>query len=134
MSIQPRREPIRYTDFKVNLDPHPVKKDLVLDKNEDAVKRSIKNLMFTDRYERPFSPRLGAGLKQFLFENIDSFTADNITNRIKETIEFYEPRAILHSVQVDVRPDENGYNAKIVFSTINNPEPIEFSTILERVR
>ena len=134
MSIQTRREPIRYTDFKVNLDAHPVKKDLVLDKNEDAIKRSIKNLMFTDRYERPFSPRLGAGLKQFLFENIDSFTADNIKNRITETIEFYEPRAILHEVQVDVRPDENGYNAKIVFSTINNPAPIEFSTILERVR
>ena len=134
MSIQPKRDNIRYTDFKINMDVHPVKGDLVLDKNEDSVKRSIKNLMFTDRYERFFEPRLGAGLKQYLFENIEEFTADNIRNRIKETIESYEPRAVLHLVEVKTTPDENKYEAKIVFSTLNNPTPVEFNTILERIR
>lgn len=130
----PKRVQVRYSDFKVNMDIHPVKGDLVTDSNEYAVARSIKNLLFTDRYERPFQPRLGAGLKAFLFENITEFTEDNIKNRITETIETYEPRAKLHEVTVDVLSDDNKYTAKIVFSTLNNTQPVELSVILERIR
>lgn len=131
---EPKRQETRFTDFKVNFDVHPVKRDLVLDTNEIAIKRSIKNLLFTDRYERFFQPRLGGGLKDFLFENITDVTADNIKNRIVETIQIYEPRAILEYVSVTADPDYNKYTATIVFSTKNNPQPVEISTILERIR
>lgn len=131
---EPKRQETRFTDFKVNMDIHPVKRDLVLDTNENAIKRSIKNLLFTDRYERFFQPKLGGGLKDFLFENITDVTADNIKNRIIETIQIYEPRAILEYVSVTADPDNNKYTATIVFSTKNNPQPVEINTILERIR
>ena len=90
--------------------------------------------MFTDYYERPFQPRIGAGLKDFLFENIDKITALSIKERIEATIETYEPRARLDLVEVNANPDYNKYDAKIVFTTINNPEPVTFNVILTRTR
>ncbi len=132
--IQNRKENTRYSDFKINMDAHPVTGDLTLNTNEDAIKRSIKNLLFTDYYERPFQPALGAGLKDYLFENIDAITALSIQERIETTIENYEPRARLDFVEVKADPDYNRYNAKIVFTTINNPLPVTLNTILTRIR
>ena len=86
---KPTRESIRYTDIDINATIHPEKKDILLTSNAESVKRSIKNLMFTDRYERPFQPALGAGLPQYLFENIEPLTAHVIRNRIIQTIEVY---------------------------------------------
>jgi len=124
----------RYTDFKPNLDIHPVKKDIILAKNENAVKRSILNLCFTDNYERPFNPRLGSGLKRYLFDPLSKFTALQIRDRIIDTIETYEPRAKLGEVIVVPDYDNNAYEATIIFSLINNPKPITLNLILNRVR
>lgn len=124
----------RYKDFKINFDVHPITGDITRNTNEDAIIRSIKNLLFTDYYERPFNPRIGAGLKEFLFENIDVVTALSIKERIETTIENYEPRARLEFVEVVADPDYNKYNAKIVFTTINNPAPVTFNVLLYRVR
>jgi phage baseplate assembly protein W len=129
-----QRTNIRYSDIGHNLQIHPVRGDLIRLTNEDAVKRSIRNLLLTAPGERFFQPTLGAGLPQFLFENVSRDTADFIRERITETINYNEPRARLIRVYVSVNPDENSYSATIIFSTINNPEPITFNLILERVR
>lgn len=134
MAIQTTRRTARYSDLKTNLDAHPDKKDLVLNTNEDAVKRSIRNLMLTEPYERLYKPRLGAGLAAYLFENIDIYTEIEIRDAIISTVENFEPRAQLQQVDVSARADENGYDAKIVFTTINNPNPTTLNVILERVR
>jgi len=134
MALNPKAVGIRYSDFKINFDYHPINKDLTKNTNEDSIKRAIKNLLFTDYYERPFQPKLGAGLKDFLFENIDDTTALSIQERIINTINKYEPRAILNLVEVKADADYNRYDAKIVFYTINNPEPVTFNTLLTRVR
>lgn len=125
---------IKYLDIPTNLDVHPVKGDLTMLVNENAIKRSIINLLYTDRYERFFSPNLGAGLKAYLFENISRDTEFVIKERITETINNYEPRANLISVDVRAMPDENAYNATITFSIANSVNPVTLGLVLRRVR
>lgn len=125
---------IKYLDIPTNLDVHPVKGDLTMLVNENAIKRSILNLLFTDRYERFFSPNLGAGLKAYLFENISRDTEFVIKERITETINNYEPRANLISVDVRAMPDDNAYNATITFSIANSTNPVTLGLVLRRVR
>jgi phage baseplate assembly protein W len=123
-----------FSDFNVNLDIHPIKGDLSLLYDADSVKRSIKNLLFTEPYERPFNPQIGAGLKAYLFENVNSDTQYLIREKIRDVINNYEPRANLIEVLVKVLPDENAYYATIIFSVNNNINPITLDVILRRVR
>ena len=125
---------IVYSDIGTNLDVHPIKEDLILLTNEAAVKRSIRNLLLTDPYERFFHPGIGSGIKHSLFENINSDTEFIIKERIRETIINYEPRAILYSVTVKALPDENSYSASIVFSVVYNTTPVTLDLVLKRVR
>lgn len=122
------------SDFTTNLDVHPFKKDLVLDKNQEAVSEAIKRLLFTGPYERRFRPALGAGLKKYLFENITQSTALSIREAIIKAIQNFERRAELIDVEVVVTPDYNAYSATITFRTINRIEPITINAILERIR
>jgi phage baseplate assembly protein W len=125
---------IFYSDIPTNFDVHPVKEDLVLLTNEQAVKRSIRNLLLTDPFERFFNPNLGAGIRQSLFENMSSDTEYVLKEKIKETITNYEPRASLYSVNVKALPDENAYFASLIFYITNNTAPITLDLILRRVR
>jgi phage baseplate assembly protein W len=134
MALQTRRNRIRYSDFKIDLTIHPDQKDLSLDTNEDSVKRSIKNLLFTSKNERFFQPNLGAGLKAYLFENLGQTTATLIKQDIINTITNFEKRARLLRVRVTALPDNNSYAAEIVFTTINTLTPVELNVILTRTR
>ena len=123
-----------YSDITTNFNIHPIKGDLVLLKDSDAVKRSIRNLVFTDPYERFFNPLIGGGINASLFENINRDTESVIRIRITETIENFEPRANLINVKVKAFPDDNAYNVTIVFSINNSVQPIQLDFILRRVR
>ena len=123
-----------YSDLTTNFIIHPVKGDVILTANEVAVKRSILNLMFTDPYERFFNPHIGAGLKSFLFENINLDTEFIIREKIKESIINYEPRANVINISVTAVPEDNMYTASIVFSVLNSINPVTLEVILRRVR
>jgi len=125
---------ILYKDIPTNMTIHPIKGDMVMLTNADAIKRSILNLMFTEPYERFFNPNLGAGLKAYLFENISRDTEYVIRQKIIDTITNYEPRAELLEVYVKAMPDDNLYVATIVFSIANSREPVTLEFILRRVR
>lgn len=102
--------------------------------NEDAVKRSVRNLILTDPGERFFKPKLGAGIRASLFENISRDTEWIIKENITDTIKNYEKRANLITVSVKALPDQNAYSATIIFSINNNVNPITLDLILRRVR
>lgn len=123
-----------YSDLTTNFNIHPIKGDLVLLKDSDAVKRSIRNLILTDPYERFFNPTIGSGINASLFENIGRDTESIIKIRVTETIENFEPRANLISVKVKALPDQNAYSVNIVFSVNNNTQPVQLDFILRRVR
>ena len=125
---------ILYKDIPTNMAVHPIKGDLTLLTNEDAIKRSIINLLFTEPYERFFNPNLGAGLKAYLFENISRNTEYIIKEKIIENITNYEPRAELLEVDVKAIPDDNMYTATITFAIANSKTPTVLELILRRVR
>lgn len=125
---------ITYNDLPTNMTVHPIKGDLMLLTNENAVKRSITNLLFTSPFERFFAPDLGAGLKDHLFENINVDTEYVIKQKIIETITNYEKRANLVNVSVQALPDENAYIATIVFSVNKFLTTTTLEVVLQRVR
>jgi phage baseplate assembly protein W len=126
--------PVIYSDIPTNLTIHPIRGDMVLLTNENAVKRSIRNLILTDPYERFFNPGLSTGVKASLFENINRDSESILTNKITDIIDNYEPRANLIRVIAKALPDDNAYNVSIIFSINNNVNPITLDLVLRRVR
>lgn len=123
-----------YSDFLTDLNPHPEMKDVVRFTNENAVKRSIRNLILTNRYERPFQPRIGSDINKILFEPMNTVTASILKQYIQETIENYEPRCKLIDVLVAGYEERNVYVVSIIFATINKEEPTTLQLSLYRVR
>jgi phage baseplate assembly protein W len=123
-----------YSDVLTNFDFHPQKYDLARLTNENAVKRSIRNLMMTSKYERLFNPNLGSNIKKALFEPIGPISQLELKDAITETIENFEPRAKLIDVTVNPYIDQQAYVIDILFYVINKATPISFQTTLYRVR
>jgi len=123
-----------YSDFLTNLNPHPVSKDIVKYVNENAVVKSIRNLILTNRRERLFQPNLGSNIRRLLFEPMGSDTADNIITFIRETLSTHEPRAKILNIQAVPDYDNNLYQVKVVFMVINKQEPVTVDVTLDRVR
>lgn len=128
------RDTQRYSDFLSNLNPHPVSKDIVKYVNENAVVRSIRNLLLTDRFERLYQPDLGTDLRKMLFEHISSVTAQTISVFVQETIDKYEPRAKVISVNVQADEENNRYIVSLVVMVINKQDPVSFNIVLDRIR
>lgn len=124
----------KYRDLDLDFIPHPVSGDLISLKDADAVKRSVRNLILTDVYERFFQPNLGSGIKQLLFEPINPLTQKSIEIAVQDVLRKYEKRASVLSVQADVNADENGYDVTITFAVDAISEVLTVDIFLERVR
>ena len=125
---------IIYADFDSNLTQHPISLDIGRNINEAAIKRAIKNLLFTNQYERPFKPSIGGNINKLLFENLTPTFVYLIETTIRDTIINFEPRANLIDVIVSPYDDHNALNITIVFSIINKEDPIKLEFVLDRVR
>ena len=122
------------SDFRKDLLTSPVSKDVVLLKDEDAVKESIKNLILTDRGERLMQPYIGGNIRAMLFENMTPGTLKLIKDRVTTTIETYEPRAELIDVFVSGDLDTANVSVRITFYIRNAEQPIQLDVILQRNR
>ena len=123
-----------YSDFKKNLEVSPLSLDLTLNKDEDAVKESIINLLLTDRGERLMQPALGGNLRAMLFENITPGVMVMIEDQVRTTLDLYEPRAEVIDVNVTSKIDDNVVKIQIEFYISNNQQPISVDVFLERTR
>jgi len=123
-----------FSDLDLDFSRNTVTNDI--DKIEDvnAVKRSIRNLIQTNFYERPFHPEIGSGVRQMLFEPQTPLTSTFLKRKIEEVIVNYEPRATIEQITIDDEPDKNRLKANIYFYVVNNQEPVLVSTYLERLR
>ena len=90
-----------YVDLDLNFTRHPVTNDVVKIEDVDAVKRSVRNLINTHFYERPFHPEMGCGVRDLLFENYTPMTGIFIRRKIEEVLTNYEPRANVSSIGVN---------------------------------
>tara|TARA_R100000315_G_C5142996_1_gene81781 strand:+ start:42 stop:473 length:432 start_codon:yes stop_codon:yes gene_type:complete len=100
-----------------------------------SVKRSIRNLVLLNHYEKPFHPEIASGIRDMLFENITPIVGNVLARKVEDVINNYEPRARLISVRSLPDVDRNGYEIVITFYVVNAPtELIELSLLLERLR
>jgi len=124
-----------FSDFDLAFVSHPVNKSLSRKVNRDAVKQSVKSLILTDYYERPFKSNIGCSIRYMLFENYaQPAMRQQMQNAIREVIRNYEPRADVLEVLVEDRPDLNALTISVAFMVINDPDPIILDVLLERVR
>ena len=123
-----------WSDLDLNFQAHPITKDIVRKKNIEAIKRSVKNLVLTNKYERPFHPEIGSSILAMLFEPVSPTTGAVLKSRILEVLTNYEPRAIITDIQVSGDIDKNGYYVSILFTPINTLEPVTIELFLERLR
>lgn len=123
-----------YSDFYNNLNTHPNNKSLVLYTNDQAVKKSLYNIISTDYTERLYNPKFGANLKRFLFEDISPITANLIKDAIKDSIDKFEKRARVVDVLVIPNDYNNSYEVSIFFEVINSVNPQSITLTLYRVR
>jgi phage baseplate assembly protein W len=123
-----------FKDLDLNFTIHPVKKDINKNTGPMAVVNSIKNLILTNYYEKPFQPEFGSSVRGLLFENLDSITATTIKGEIERTIQNYEPRATVENINVIADYDKNGFKVYLEFSIVNQTTPITINFFLERIR
>ena len=103
--------------------------------NVKAVKRSIRNLILTNHYEKPFHPEIGSGVRDILFENMTPVTSIILAKKIEDVILNFEPRARLVGVRAEPILDRNSYEVTIEFYIVNQPtELVDLSVMLERLR
>jgi phage baseplate assembly protein W len=123
-----------YSDIDFTFTKKPVTGDVALSYDDQAVIRSVRNLLSTRNYERPFNPDLGSSLDALLFENISPLTANSIKNEITRMIGNYEPRANIKDVVVNSQPDKNAYDVTLSFYIENATLPTTVTLLLERNR
>jgi len=104
-----------YSDFKKSLEVSPLSLDLTVNKDEDAVKEAIINLLLTDRGERLMQPAIGGNLRAMLFENITPGVLVMIEDQVRTTIDLYEPRAEIIDVLVTSNIDDNVVKIQVHF-------------------
>ena len=110
-------------------------KDLNKVTDIEAVKRSVRNLILHNTFEKPFHPEIGGNVRGLLFENMTPMTSAVIARKIEDTINNFEPRARLVGVKAQPDRDLNGYVVSVFFYVANAPtELVELDTFLERLR
>ena len=124
----------RYSDFTTDFATHPVSGDLARISDIEAVKRSVRNLIMTDKYERLLNPKIGSNVRSMLFEPMDGTTCAALQSYIEETVRNYEPRARLMAVTVFPDYDRHLYTVTITFSVTFSETPIVLDLFLERIR
>ena len=124
-----------YKDLNLNFTKNPVTGDIATLSDVNAVKRSVRNLLLTNHYDKPFHPEIGSNIPYLLFENFGPITGNQLARQIEEMITTYEPRANVESVECFPVSDSNRYDVRIYFYVENTPAELhEFQTFLEAVR
>ena len=124
----------RWSDLDLDFIKHPTTNDIVRKTDVEAVKRSVRNLILTNRYDRPFQPEIDGGVTRYLFELATPSTKADIEYAITNTIAYFEPRAEVISVNVGGNIDKNEIHVTLTFRVINVPEPVTIELFLERLR
>ena len=124
----------RFVDLDLDFTRNPITNDVSLKFNDEAVKRSIRNIVLTNSGEKPYVPEFGGNIKASLFENFTPLTVVTLKGQIESAIRNFEPRANLLKVEVTERIDSNELIVSIVFSILNFPDPITLEVPLERIR
>jgi len=128
-----------YRDFSLFFTKNPVTGDVSTITDVQDVKRSVRNLVLTNEFDRPFHPEIASHVRDLLFQPFTAITYNLLRNRIDKVLEIYEPRAKLTRIEIDDREFQNLDNStlsvKIFFTLLNAPTNEEnVDIMLERIR
>lgn len=123
-----------FKDLDLNFTVHPIKKDINILSGDRAVINSVKNLILTNLYEKPFLPEFGSNIRKLLFENLDPVIATMLQREIEEVLRIFEPRVKVSNVTVTPNYDANAFAVTIQFFILNSTRPINVNFLLERIR
>ncbi|CAF34143.1 base plate wedge subunit [Synechococcus phage S-PM2] len=124
-----------FKDLNITFKPHPVTGDLIVKKDDAAIKQAVVNLLLTSKGERPFQPNLGSDIRRLLFEPVDAATAARIGTNIRDTLLNFEPRISVTELEVIANFDENGFDVSLEFEIIGREDfPVVVEFFLERTR
>ena len=124
-----------FKDISLSFKPHPVTDDLQVLKNEDAIRRSVRNIVQTIPTERFFNSLLGSDVQKSLFEFVDFGTASTIRQQVAIALDNFEPRIENVDVSVDPQPEDNNFDVTVIFDIIGQEFPTqEYSFLLEATR
>lgn len=126
--------PRDYSDLDLNFVVHPVRKDINKLTGVQAVISSVKNLLLTAHYEKPFHPEIGSNIRRMLFEPMDAIVATNLQKEIEQTLLNFEPRVRVTRIIVSPDYDNNGFKVDLEFNVLNRTEPVSIRFFLSRVR
>jgi len=125
----------QYTDLDLFFGRKTSDSDVSKVTDVQAVKRSIRNLVLLNHYEKPFHPEIGSGVRDMLFELMTPVTAVILTRKIEDVINNFEPRARLVAVRAFPNLDRNAYDVSVEFYVLNTPtELVDLTILLERLR
>lgn len=123
-----------FSDIDLNFTKNEVTGDIYKKYDEAAIKQSLKNLLFTSNYERPFHPEIGSQLRKLLFEPISPLLQGMLEAEITNTVLNFEPRVKLLKVEVRLNPDNNLVIVIIIFRIVNTEKPLTVEFTLQRTR
>src|SRR5210317_1010683 len=123
-----------YSDLNLSFTKNPATKDVSRNFDVQAIKRAVKNIILTNKYERPFNSDFGCNLRGFLFENITDPILVLMKDRISTAIEKYEPRVSVEDIVIKEDIENNGVNIMVSFLVTGAEEPVTVSTFLQKVR
>ena len=134
VSNKSKRSARIYKDLNLDFQQNAATKDIQKITDVESVKRSVRNLINTNHYEKPFRPEVGSNLRAMLFELISPQMNHAISKEIDLMIANYEPRCRLVEVSSNPQIDRNAYAVTISFYVVNHPEPVVVESFLERLR
>ena len=126
-----------YRDLSLFFTPNPVSGDVTMVTDVQDIKRSVRNLVMTNRFEKPFHPEVASHVRDLLFERFTPITFNLLRNRIETVLENYEPRVSVTDIEIDdsgQAMDNNNLNVRIFFTLKNDPQIQSVDILLERVR
>ena len=129
-----KRNTKTFSDLNLLFTASPSTGDITKKVDEEAIKSSLRNLISTKNYERPFHPEIGCQIFSLLFENFTSVTSQVMRKTIQDVVNKFEPRVDILDVLVFETPDENNLNVSLTFKIINTERPVTVNTTIQRVR
>ena len=121
-----------YSDFDINFVAHPISGDIAIKRDSDAIKRSVRNIILTNHYERPFKPNFGANIRRLLFENIGVGVTNKTAKKIAKALMTLEPR--ISNVRFDIQNVGNEMKVTIYYRIVNTERQQDIEFTISRVR
>ena len=119
-----------FKDINLSFKRHPVTNDVVVIRDEDAIKRSVKNIIFTILGEKPFEPNFGSVINESLFDLSTNLNEVRISDEIKSSLLNYEPRISNVTASVTISPDSNEMNCTVQYEIVGLPTPTQEVDVL----